>query len=324
MPAEARPCGLPRARSPELSVLIVNYRTPELVERCVESVLRDARGREVEILVADNASEDGSASRLRRSLLGCRLIENRENLGFGTAQNRLAELARARRLLILNPDTELRAGCLDALFTGLDENPAAGACGPTTRYTNGRLQDSVFAFPSLTRELLQLGLPGALLRRVPLVATWLRLRPCPRRTRFVDFVQGSCVMCRREAFREVGGFDEDFFLFSEEVDLQKRLSLRGWSVLFVAEAEIVHQQGKSMELAPVESYVQLYRAKRQYFDKHRSAWESRFVQRLWRVFHRSRAFAHGLLGRLGLDRSARKAALHRAALAELTEGGGSS
>ncbi len=298
---------------PEISVLIVNYRTPDLVLRCVESLRRHAGELPMEVLIADNASGDGSAERFREQLPDCELIEHNKNLGFGAAQNRLFARAKSAQILILNPDTEILPGAIQAMRKALATRPEIAVCGPKTCFVDGRQQASAFPFPSPAREFLNTSVIGAILRRIPVISSWLRLLPAPTQSQKVDYLQGSCLLCRREAFAAVQGFDEDFFLFSEEVDLQRRMASRGLGAFFVAEAEIVHQQGRSMELAPIRNYVQLYRAKRQYFAKHASALGSILVERQWRSFHLSRALLLSAMGRLGSNRAKHKAELHWAA-----------
>jgi len=272
----------------DLSVLLVSYKTRDLTVSCIESVIEDLGELQAEILVADNHSQDGTVETLRERFPECTVIGQTENHGFGRAQNRLALAARGRRLLILNPDTEIQRGCLARLDRWLDEHPETALVGPKTLYPDGRVQDTAFRFPSLTGEFLTTSSLGLLLRKVPLLGAHLGLSGSPGHSGPVDYLQGSCLLCRREAFEQVDGFDESYFLFSEEVDLQRRLSDLGWSCDFVAEAQITHHHGKSMEQDPVRNYVELYQGKIRYFEPRLSPVQRHAVRLMWKIFHGSR------------------------------------
>ncbi len=311
-PASAEPCQL------AVSVLVVSYKTRDLTSRCIQSVYRDMGNLRGEVLVADNQSSDGTVEVLEERFPRCKVQVNLENLGFGRAQNQLARASKGERLLILNPDTELHSGCLLALNDWLDRHPDTAMAGPRTLYPDGRLQTTAFRFPSLLGEFLTASSLGLLLRHVPVLSRRLGLTPCPSKSGEVDYLQGSCLLCRREAFEVVGGFDESYFLFSEEVDLQRRLHELGWKRAYVAEAAMTHHHGKSMEQDPIRNYVELYRGKIRYFGRHASGWQFRTVKKMWTLFHFTRWALLAPLGILGGgERWKNKARKHMAVLSLL-------
>lgn len=303
-------------RTPALSVMIVSYRTRDLTLRCVESVLQELADLPAEILVGDNGSADGTVEALEGLHPSCQVFDHGENLGFGRAQNRLARVAKGRYLLILNPDARLHPGCLQAMFSWLESHPGTAMVGPRTLYPDGRHQRTAFRFPGPWSEFLTATSLGPLLGAIPGLRNLLGGRR--KRSGEVDYLQGSCLLCTREAFLAVGGFDESFFLFSEEVDLQRRMADSGAHCAYVAEALLTHEHGKSMEQAPVRNYVELYRAKDSYFVRHASPVGRFLIRRMWGFFHLTRWLGLAVLaGITGSARFAEKSRKHRAVLSLL-------
>jgi N-acetylglucosaminyl-diphospho-decaprenol L-rhamnosyltransferase len=252
---------------PKLTIVIVSWNTRDLLARCLASVLEDARELprvKVEVCVVDNASTDGSPEAVRERFPSVRLIENRENVGFARANNQAIQATTGAYVLLLNPDTELVPGALEALVRFVDGHPRAGAAGARLVHPDGTLQPSCCPSPTLSRELWRLFhldalWPYACYR----MAAWDRERP-----REVDVVQGACLMLRREAVYQVGLLDEDYFIYSEEVDLCRRLRQHGWNVHWVPQAIVVHHGGQSTRQVPATMFLRLYQSKILYFRKH--------------------------------------------------------
>lgn len=240
------------AAQSEISVIIVNYATAALAVEAVESVLsRDHDGQDVDIHVLDNASPGDDADLLRRAHAaggwGARVTLHLEttNHGFGRGNNlvlrALANRARPPgKVFLLNPDARLDNEAIAILGGFLDRHPEAGGAGARIAKPCGTPVTAAFRFPSLSSEFsdtLAFGPVARLFagRSVPL---------SPHSpTRQVDWVAGAAVMFRWEALRAVGGFDADYFLYYEEVDLMKRLAAEGWQVWYVAEAGVIHAEG---------------------------------------------------------------------------------
>lgn len=243
---------MPDMSPPEISVIIVNYGTAALAIEAVESVLtRHHGGRRVDVHLVDNASPGGDADLLRAAHgdrgWGSRVTLYLEttNHGFGRGNNLVLHALAARprppdKVFLLNPDARLENEAIAILSDFLDAHPRAGCAGARISKPCGTAVTAAFRFPSLLSEFsdtLAFGPVARLLARhsVPLSPT-ITTRP-------VDWVAGAAVIFRWEVFQEIGGFDPDYFLYYEEVDLMKRLSRNGWSVWYVAEASIVHAEG---------------------------------------------------------------------------------
>ena len=194
--------------------------------------------------MVDNDSTDGSVEAIEQAALpGVQVIANLKNLGFGAANNQAMWLARGEYLLLLNSDAFLDAGALQVLMEYLRSHPEVGAVGPRLRYADGTPQASCYRFPTPVRGWIEnLGLA----RLFAWHPRWDDLAKWDHRTaREVDFVIGACLLVRRRVWEQIGGFDEGFFLYSEETDWQRRMHTAGWRVAFTPEATALHLAGGS-------------------------------------------------------------------------------
>jgi GT2 family glycosyltransferase len=271
-------------RAPRVGVVVVSYNTRADLLRCLSALGTNVTVPS-EVVVVDNASQDGSAAAVRAAFPEARVIENPENVGFSRANNLGLRATSAAYVLILNSDAELRPGCLEALCALLDRRPDVGVVGPRTLGGDGTIQVSFG--PALTplAEWRQRRLVTGVRRRAP----WA-LREAERlaaREHEPDWLSASCLLARRAALEAVGGFDEGFFLYEEDADLCLRLRRAGWRVVFTPAAEVVHQLGRSMEKAPVVARHEYDRSHLRYYSKHNG--------RLWTL-----ALRLVLLARAGL------------------------
>jgi GT2 family glycosyltransferase len=247
--------------SPRLSIVIVSWNTRELLARCLRSLDVDP---ETEIFVVDNASADGSAAMVQEQFPGVRLLVNPENLGFARACNQAIRCSSGRYILLLNPDTEVRPGAVAVLARCLASHPPVGAVGARIVNPDGSLQTSCFREPRLSRELwrllhLDVFWPYAVYR----VQNWDLTRP-----RQVETLLGACLMLRRAALDSIGPLDEDYFIYSEEVDLCLRLRRRGWHLIWAPQAVVMHRGGESTRQVAAAMFVRLYQGKILFFRKH--------------------------------------------------------
>ena len=246
-----------------VSIIVVNWNTRELLGNCLRSIYADPYLQQNEIWVVDNASSDGSAHLVRAEFPQVRLIESPENLGFAAANNRAIRDISGDKVLLLNPDTEVEPGAIQALASFLEANPRAGAAGPMLNDSAGSVQVSVGDAPSLLGEFERL------FHLESLFASTNRFeQESLRGDREVAVLQGACLMLRRTALDEIGLLDEDYFMYSEEVDLCRRLTRAGWTIHWVPKAKVIHHGGQSSRQAPIESFPHLYRGKVTYFRKH--------------------------------------------------------
>ena len=193
--------------------------------------------------MVDNASADGSAAAVREEFPNVRLIENSTNVGFGAANNQAMAQAQGEFILLLNSDAFPEPDAIGALVRYLKEHPDVGAVGPRTLNRDGSLQQSCFRFPSPIRCWMENLWIYSLIRHHPVISDY---RYWPHDAdRAVDFVIGACVLIRRQCYEEVGAFDEQFFMYSEEIDWQHRMWARGWKVAFTPSSRVTHLGGAS-------------------------------------------------------------------------------
>ena len=239
---------------PDVSVSIVNTNSRELLSACLKSL----SGSDAEVVVLDNASEDGSAEVVRERFPGVRLIARRHRGGFGANHNTVIRATSGRYVYVLNEDTTAEDWQLDGLASYLETQPRVAALGPKLVYPDGRQQDSAWRFPTplvSALGLVTLGRAG--------VTQSHGEAPRP-----VDWVTGAALLLRREALEEVGLFDEEFFLYSEEVDLQLRLRRSGWEVHYFPGATVVHHESQFSAAIPERRINEMWRSRHRYWHKH--------------------------------------------------------
>jgi hypothetical protein len=217
-----------------LSAIVVSYNTRDMTLDCLRSLCASLQGIESEIIVVDNASSDGSVDAIRAAHPHVRLVARDTNNGFGAANNEAMRLARGRFFLLLNSDAFPEPSAIGALLAFIQGHPRAGVVGPRLLNADGSLQVSCFPFPSPLSAWLE--------------NLWLNrgYRGWPHDSvRSVDFLVGACLLVRREVYGQVGGFDERFFMYSEEADWLRRMKDAGWEAIFVPEARVTHLGGAS-------------------------------------------------------------------------------
>ena len=267
---------------PDITVVIVSWNTRQALERCLASLQQAARQGSLEIIVVDNGSTDGSQAMVAERFPSVRLIQNRDNLGYGKAVNIGVKAGTGRHTLILNSDCELASGALAGMAGQLDRDPAVGGLFCRLLNPDGSLQPSVHEqFPSPWGMLGDLfgwsSLRHAVYRR-PRLHRWL-LRGTLRaheEERDVEWGGGACLLMRRSAFDAVGGFDERFFMYYEDLDLCHRLRDAGHRLRYVPTATAVHHWGESTAQAPERMLVESYRSRRQYFETYFPGWGGEF------------------------------------------------
>ena len=252
-----------------ITVIVVSYEARSYLERCLGS-LDSLAAKGHEILVVDNASSDGSADLAREGFPFCRVLALERNVGFGAANNLAAREASGDSLLLLNPDAWLEEGCAQALLGALEGSPGLGMVAPVLLYPNGDRQFSWNPTRGLIGESVQR------FRNRFETRFWAH-RPCARLLQALGdpgWLSASCALVRRQAWDDVGGFDEDFFLYFEDVDLCVRLAAAGWEIAETPQASAFHEKGvtQSNKLAYRKSQFLYYR-------KHRPSWENRFLLR---------------------------------------------
>lgn len=298
-----------------MSVAIVSYNTCGLLSQCLESVLE---GGPAETVVVDNGSTDGSRELVRRRFPSVRLITNDHNRGYGEAANQGIAAWSTPAGLLLNADTVVAPNALDALGGYLAKSPHVAVAGPKLVDSDGRLQRSTFPFPGAIDTILaETGL-HLLVRRIP------KLRELSLRTwshdhaRPVPWVLGAALAIRRSTFEAVAGFDTNYFMYGEELDLCRRLAERGFETHFAPVTTVLHIGGASTSASRADMRRELVISRRrnlQHASSDRRELNALRMLRLIMVFRLVREALRATLSRIPADRaSSRQAAREITAL----------
>lgn len=249
--------------APVVTVVVVSWNTRERLLACLDALDRSRSPFGVETIVVDNASADATPAAVRDHRPGVRLIQNDRNAGFAAACNQGIRASGERYVLLLNPDTEVHPDALRVLIETLGSRENAAAAGPLVVDGRGVLERSCHPFPTVGRELARLlHLDGILRIRYPMEA-WGE-----DAVREVDALQGACLLLRRDVLDEVGLLDEGFFMYTEEIDLCRRIAAAGRDVLWVPRARVVHHGAESTRQVARSMFFRLYESKLRYIRKH--------------------------------------------------------
>jgi N-acetylglucosaminyl-diphospho-decaprenol L-rhamnosyltransferase len=249
------------------AAVVVNYEAGAALCECVRSLLADtSAGHPPKVVVVDNGSSDGSAAAVARALPAVTVLDPDANLGYSRAANLGIAATDAPIIAVCNPDLEVREGAAGALLDRLDAEPDLGAVGPMIRNTDGTIYPSARSVPRL-RDAVGHGLLGLVWRTNPFTRRYRQLDADPRRRRDVDWVSGAAVWLRRAALTTVGGWDERYFMYVEDVDLCWQLRQRGWRVSYEPGAVVTHVQGATTAKHPYRMIAEHHRSLYRYASK---------------------------------------------------------
>jgi GT2 family glycosyltransferase len=256
----------------EISFCVVNTEQRGLLRYCLDAIARERAtvDFEIEVLVLDNASQDGSADAARSHPVTTEVIALTERRGKGVNDSELLRRARGRFCLLLNEDSELEPGATVALHAALAGDERAGAAGAMLVRPDGAQQPSAWRFPS----------PGSALLSALFLHRQFVVQSIGDDVRRVDWVQSAAMLVRREAAVEIGFFDPQFFVYSDEVDFCRRLADAGWHTLYVPGARAVHHEQLSTGNVPARRIVEFSRNRDRYMRKHHSALSAALVRYL--------------------------------------------
>jgi GT2 family glycosyltransferase len=273
---------------PRVSAVVVSFNSRAHLEKCVASVVDVVD----EVVVVDSMSSDGSADLVRASFPSVTVIELDANRGFGSAMNTGIAATEGDHLLLLNPDTWALPGAVASLTRCLEDDPRAAVVGPRLSNPDGTLQPSVRGYPTPWRLATEYFFLRWLAPRSRLLNTFYGAGFDHRSARNVEFLVGAVLLVRRSAFDEVGGFDSDFFMFNEEVDLCYRLTHTGWRVRFCPTGEFVHVGGASTSKVWDSMYREQLRSHLRFLTKHGSPEVAERTRRelFWAMRLRTRVF----------------------------------
>lgn len=288
-----------------LSIIIVNWNVRDLLDRCLASIAASelAPG-SFEIILVDSASDDDSVAMVREKYPAVRLLVQAENVGFTRGNNIGLAQARGDFILLLNPDTEVRPDSLGIMLDYLLANPAVGIVGPHTLNSDGSHQSTRRRFPTLLTGIfesswLAAAAPSSVERDYRLLDT------DDDDIIMVDWAQGSALMLRRELYREIGGLDEAFVMYSEELDYCRRAKTAGWRVAYHGAAVITHHGGKSSEQVAAQTLIHFHTSKLRYFRKHHGFGQYAFLRSILLLQFAGQLALESIKGALGHKRDLR-------------------
>ncbi len=232
----------------KLSIIIVNWNVKPLLQNCLESIFCYLKDFEAEIIVVDNGSQDGSREYLRnieKKRNNIKIILNNENFGFARANNQALEQARGKIILFLNPDTEIREESLQKAIKFMENNHDCGALGCQLIGLDGKTQPSVRNFPTILSQAMIFLKLQYLFPKIIWLKEYFQINFNYEKIGEVNQIAGTFIMTKREVIDQVGGFDESFHLWFEDVDFCYRVKKAGWKVIYIPESKILHYGGQS-------------------------------------------------------------------------------
>jgi N-acetylglucosaminyl-diphospho-decaprenol L-rhamnosyltransferase len=279
----------------DISIVIVSWNVCDLLRRCLLSVNSQQstvnsqeplplftvhRSLFTEVIVVDNASSDNTVEMLRAEFPDVRVIANTENAGFTHANNQALAVAQGHCLFLLNPDTELRAGALQTLYDYAETHPRVGIIGPQLFYGDGTRQPSRRRFPTVVTAFLESTKLQQWFPHHRVLTRYYMLDTRDDETQEVDWVNGSAMFVQRAVYDQIGGFDEEFFMYSEELDWCYRAKRAGWQIVYLPTAQVTHYEGKSSGQTVAARDIHFHSSKIRFFRKYHGA----FVAEILRAF----------------------------------------
>lgn len=256
-----------------LSIVLVNYNQRDYTAQCLDSIHQIAPALDYEIILVDNASHDGSADELEARYPEVRLVRSPENRGIAGGNNLGIRAARGTYILLLNNDTLVHPGTLERAIAYLDDHPDVAGVGGNLLNADGSFQSGYVDFHTLGQEALIATKLGQLFRPY-----YPSHPPCDQ-VREVDWMSTAFMAFRRDALEQVGLVDEEYFIYSDETDLQYRLHQAGWKIVYLPDLQTIHFGGRSLN--PWRRRHLVYRGKLLFFHKHYAPWRTLVLRLLY-------------------------------------------
>jgi hypothetical protein len=254
---------------PKVSIVIVNWKTPDLLCNCLQSVYADRTSNSFEVWVVDNDSKDDSIERVRQQFPTAIIVANDQNVGFSKACNQVIPQASGKYVLLLNPDSIVVDDAISRLVEFMDTHTNCGAVGPKVLNADGSLQLACRrAFPTPEAAFFRLTYLSKLFPHSTTAAKYNLTYADPDSELEVDALSGSCMMVRRSAIEQVGLLDEDIFLFGEDIDWCWRIKQAGHKVFYCPKAVVYHYHGASSRVRPVGATIDLHHSMQVFYRKY--------------------------------------------------------
>ena len=256
----------------DLSIIIVNYNVKEFLQTLLHSIERASSNITNEVIVVDNASDDGSVELIKNKFQSVNLIENKSNVGFGRANNQALKIARGTFILLINPDAVVSEDTFDKMISFFKENPDAGLAGCKILNADGSLQLACRrSFPGPWTSFTKVTGLSNLFPNSKLFARYNLTYLDENNTYEVDAISGSFMMMRKEVYKKIGGFDERFFMYGEDLDICYRVQQTGYKVYYVHSTQIIHYKGESTKRSDLDETKVFYNAMHLFVKKHFSS-----------------------------------------------------
>ena len=255
----------------DLSCIIVNYQQSESLKGCLNSIYQTIQEIDFEVIIIDNSEEDLGLQSLKENYPKVQIVYNPTNVGFSKANNQAAKIARGKFLFILNPDTILKEQAINSMFRHIRSNLEIGVLGPKVLNPDGSLQYSCRRYPTLWTGLFnRYSIFSRLFPQNRLTTRYLMLDFEHNETSPVDWLSGCCLMIPKSVFEAVNGFDENYFLFNEDIDLCRMLNQSGKKVIYFPEAKVIHKVSTSNSKTTSRVIIQRHLGMMYYFKKYHS------------------------------------------------------
>ena len=255
----------------DLSIIIINYNVKEFLQNLLHSIEKASANINKEIIIVDNASDDGSVELIKQRFPSCKLISNDKNLGFGKANNQALKIATGKYFLLINPDSIVSEDTFDKMIAFFKKNSEAGLAGCKILNPDGTLQLACRrSYPGPWTSFCKVTGLSNLFPGSKIFARYNLTYLDENKTYEVDAISGSFMMMRKEVYDKVGGFDEEFFMYGEDLDLCYRIKSAGYKVFYVHRTQVIHYKGESTKRSRLDETKLFYDAMHLFVKKHLS------------------------------------------------------
>ena len=253
----------------KLSIILVNWNTKEITRDALASIYRETDGFPFEVIVVDNNSQDSSVEMIKKEFPLVRLIENDDNKGFGKANNQGLKIATGEYLMFLNTDVIVLDKAINKLVDYLDQHPDVMMGGPRLLNKDLTFQHACRRMlPNPTNSFFHLFGFAKIFKKNKFINDYKQYNSNPDITGQTQALSGAAMLFRRQVYEEIGGFDEVFFMYGEDLDFCKRVLDKGWKTMYISNAKIIHFGGQSSDKRRVKSLINFYQAMWVYYKKY--------------------------------------------------------
>lgn len=252
----------------DVSIIIVTYNCRDETLNCIKSIYKEVKKINFEVIIVDNNSKDDTVELLKKTFTNLKIIENKKNIGFAAAVNQGIFKSKGKYILVLNPDTEVVGDCVKIMFDFLKNDRKVGITGGKLLWPDRRTQILFMQFPTLKAQLIEALYLHILFPKNRIISSHYLTNRNYNTEREVDVVSGACMMVRKEVMEKIGYFDEDLFIYAEDVDFCYRTRENGWKIFYLPYAQVMHHRAQSTKLHEEIMLAQAYKSRKLFLRKH--------------------------------------------------------